>query len=108
ELVLKSDAIVEGVHFFPNDPPDLVARKALRVNLSDLAAKGAVPIGYLMTLALPSRISTRWLESFCAGLRSDQRRFSISLLGGDTTGTQGPLVIAITAVGSVPRGGAIR
>ena len=108
ELVLTTDAIVEGVHFFSNDPPGSVAQKALRVNLSDLAAKGAHPIGYLMALAVPPRIPTRWLEAFCAGLRADQRTYSISLLGGDTTRTNGPLMVSITAVGSVPRGRAMR
>jgi thiamine-monophosphate kinase len=106
ELVLTTDVIVEGVHYFRNDPPKSVAQKALRVNLSDLAAKGADPIGYLMVLAVPTRTPTRWLKAFCAGLRADQKRYSISLLGGDTTSIDGPLAIAIMAVGSVPRGGA--
>jgi thiamine-monophosphate kinase len=104
ELVLTTDAIVEGVHFFRSDPPKSVAQKALRVNLSDLAAKGAEPIGYLMTLALPAKASTRWLKAFCTGLHADQKRYDISLLGGDTTRIDGRLTIAITAIGSVPRG----
>jgi thiamine-monophosphate kinase len=108
ELVLKTDAIVEGVHFLPSDPPKTVAQKVLRVNLSDLAAKGAEPVGYLLTLAIPKRISDAWLLAFASGLKVDQRRFSLSLLGGDTTRTEGPLAVSVTALGSVPKGKAIR
>jgi thiamine-monophosphate kinase len=107
ELVLKTDAIVESVDFFRNDPPGTIARKALRVNLSDLAAKGARPIGYLLTLALPKRINTAWLKAFARGLAADQREFGISLLGGDLSGTPGPLTISITVFGYVPKGRAI-
>ena len=74
ELVLTADAIVGGVHFFPDDPPDAIARKALRVNLSDLAAKGAKPRGFLLTLALPKAIGDDWLEAFARGLGADARR----------------------------------
>jgi thiamine-monophosphate kinase len=108
ELVLKTDAIVEDRHFLRSDPPKAVAQKALRVNLSDLAAKGAEPLGYLLMLAIPRRISDAWLTAFAAGLRSDQRTFSLSLLGGDTTRTDGPLTIAVTALGTVSKGKAIR
>ena len=104
ELVVTADAIVEGVHFLKGDPPDTIAQKALRVNLSDLAAKGAVPIGYLLTLSLSRHIDDRWIGSFAHGLAQDQKTFAISLLGGDTTATPGPLSIAITALGSVPAG----
>src|SRR5690242_3423661 len=89
ELVLTVDAMVAGVHFLPDDPPDLVARKLLRVNLSDLAAKGAVPIGYLMTVSVPQRTPDAWFACFAAGLAQDQRTFGIGLLGGDTTSTPG-------------------
>ena len=71
EVVLKTDAMVEGVHFLPDDPPDAVARKALRVNLSDLAAKGAKPAGFLLSLALPKARTKKWLEGFARGLRAD-------------------------------------
>jgi thiamine-monophosphate kinase len=108
DLVLKTDAIVEGVHFLKDDPPETVARKALRVNLSDLAAKGADPVGYLMVLARPAHVTDKWLKAFSAGLKSDQQRFSLSLLGGDTVRMPGPLVIAITAIGRVPKDKAIR
>jgi thiamine-monophosphate kinase len=104
DLVLTTDAIVEGVHFLPEDPPDTVAQKALRVNLSDLAAKGAVPIGYLMVLLLPSHCTTRWVAGFSAGLKRDQKAFQVSLLGGDTSRTPGPLTVAIAAFGSAPAG----
>jgi len=104
ELILTTDAIVAGVHFFADDPPDAVARKALRVNLSDLAAKGAAPAGYLLTIALTEDWSEDWLESFCEGLSSDQEEFGISLYGGDTVRTPGPLFISVTAFGLTPEG----
>src|SRR5690348_11581487 len=91
ELVLTTDALVETVHFLSDDPPDLIARKALRVNLSDLAAKGAVPAGYLLALSLPDRTDNGWLRRFVDGLAEDQRHFGIALFGGDTTATPGPL-----------------
>jgi|KBSMisStaDraftv2_1062788.scaffolds.fasta_scaffold63199_2 thiamine-monophosphate kinase len=108
DLVVTADALVEGVHFFSDDPPEMIAKKALRVNLSDLAAKGCTPAGYLLTLSLPKRIGMRWLQSFVLGLRDDQQEFGISLLGGDTTATPGPLTIAITAFGHVPAGAMLR
>jgi thiamine-monophosphate kinase len=108
ELVLKTDAIVEGVHFFRTDPPDAVAKKALRVNLSDLSAKGAVPIGYLMALLLPDWPDMVWLRAFAGGLAADQAAFGLSLMGGDTSATPGPLAISISAFGHVPAGTMIR
>ncbi|HEY5338623.1 MAG TPA: thiamine-phosphate kinase, partial [Rhizomicrobium sp.] len=93
-----------NVHFRSDDPPEAIARKALRVNLSDLAAKGASAHGYLLSLALPKRLTMPWLESFAAGLAADQEQFSIVLLGGDTTATEGPLTIAISAFGTLPAG----
>jgi thiamine-monophosphate kinase len=104
DIVVTTDAVVEGVHFLDTDPSDTVARKALRVNLSDLAAKGAKPAGYLMALSLPSRIDMTWLRIFAGGLAADQRQFGVALLGGDTTATPGPTTIAITAFGYVPKG----
>jgi len=98
-LVLKTDAVVVGVHTLPDDDPALIARKALRVNLSDLAGKGARPLGYLLAIALPPATDAAWLRRFAAGLRLDQAEFGISLLGGDTTRTPGPAIIAVTAVG---------
>jgi thiamine-monophosphate kinase len=107
EFVLTTDAILEGVDFFADDPPFTIAQKALRVNLSDLAAKGARPFGYLLTLALPKRIDMKWLKAFARGLASDQAEFGIALLGGDLSATPGPLTISVTAFGYVPKGKAI-
>jgi len=104
DLVLKTDAIVGGVHFFPDDPADKVAQKALRVNLSDLAAKGAKPEGFLLALALPKVIDRNWLKAFARGLGKDAEAFGCPLLGGDTDRTPGPVTIAITAIGTLPRG----
>ncbi|GHD47621.1 thiamine-monophosphate kinase [Thalassobaculum fulvum] len=108
--VVTVDALVAGVHFLPDDPPDLVARKALRVNLSDLAAMGAVPYGYTLALALPKGLPDpeSWLEGFARGLRADQDRYGIHLLGGDSVSTPGPVTLSITAFGSVARGGELR
>ncbi|SHH42158.1 thiamine-phosphate kinase [Bradyrhizobium erythrophlei] len=103
DIVVTTDAIVEGVHFLPDDPPDTVARKALRVNLSDLAAKGASPAGFVLTLALRSA-EDAWLTAFARGLGEDAGLFRCPLLGGDTVSTPGPLMISITAFGRVPAG----
>lgn len=108
ELVVTMDALVEGVHFFGDDPADLVARKALRVNLSDLAAKGARPYAYLLALCLPDWVDDAWLERFTDGLATDQECFSIDLIGGDTTRTPGPLTVSITAFGIAPKGRTLR
>jgi thiamine-monophosphate kinase len=108
ELVLKTDGVVAGIHFLPDDPPDQIARKVLRVNLSDLAAKGAAPIGYLMTCAFDPSVDEAWLAAFCAGLAADQAEFGIGLLGGDTMSTPGPLTLSVTALGEVPVGRALR
>lgn len=99
ELIAKVDAIVEGVHFFRADPPDMVAKKALRVTLSDLAAKGAVPLGYLVSLSVAPWVGDAWIAAFVRGLGQDQRRYGIHLLGGDTTATPGAPTISITALG---------
>jgi thiamine-monophosphate kinase len=104
DLVLTVDAMVAGVHFLPDDPPDLVARKLLRVNLSDLAAKGATPLGYLMTVSAPRATPDAWFAGFAAGLAQDQAEFALTLLGGDTTSTPGPISLSLTAVGHVAPG----
>ena len=108
ELVLTCDAMVAGVHFLPDDPPDLVGRKLLRVNLSDLAAKGATPIGYLMTVSAPRDTPDVWYAGFAAGLMQDQQEFGVTLLGGDTTSTPGPISLSLTILGHVAPGQAIR
>ena len=107
DLVVVKDALVEGVHFLPDDPPATVARKALRVNLSDLAAMGAEATHYLLALVRPPRLDDRWLEAMVEGLADDQATFGVSLLGGDTVATPGPLVLAVTALGRVPPGAAL-
>src|SRR5262245_1799561 len=108
DLVLKTDGIIGGVHFFPDDPPETVGKKALRVNLSDLAAKGARPLGFLLTLALPEGIDDDWLAPFARGLGADAQTFGCPLLGGDTDRTGGPITISIAAFGAVPHGQMLR
>src|SRR4051794_36834078 len=107
ELVLTVDAMVAGIHFLPDDPPDLVGRKLLRVNLSDLAAKGAIPIGYLMTVSTPTTTPESWFAGFAAGLAQDQAQYGATLLGGDTTSTPGPISLSLTAIGHVAAGQAV-
>jgi thiamine-monophosphate kinase len=108
DLVVKTDAIVGGVHFFPDDPPDGIGRKALRVNLSDLAAKGAEPAGFLLSLAIPENIGEAWLTDFCRGLGEDASDYKCPLLGGDTDRTPGPVTISIAAFGFLPRATMVR
>ena len=108
DLVVTTDTISEGVDFFAFDPAATVAQKALRVNLSDLAAKGAEPAHYLLNLLLPPSITEDWLVGFAQGLAADQKTFGITLLGGDTSATDGPLSIAVTAFGFVPQGKMVR
>jgi thiamine-monophosphate kinase len=108
ELVIAADAMVGGVHFLPDDPADLVARKLLRTNLSDLAAVGAKPFGYLMTVSTPATTPDAWFAAFAAGLAVDQKEFGVTLLGGDTTSTPGPVSLSLTILGTVQPGQAIR
>jgi len=107
QLVTTTDTLISGVHFRADDPPESVARKALRVNLSDLAAKGARPVGFLQALSLNDSISDAYLERYAAGLAVDVQEFGVALLGGDTTSGPGPLVITITAFGEVETGKAL-
>jgi thiamine-monophosphate kinase len=108
DVVLKADAVVGGVHFFADDPPELIAKKALRVNLSDLAAKGAAPAGFLLSLALPSSVGEDWLDAFARGLGRDAEDFRCPLFGGDTVYTPGPVMVSIAAFGLVPIGTMVR
>lgn len=108
DLVLKTDAIIGGVHFFADDAANDVARKALRVNLSDLAAKGSRPLGFLLSLALPKDIGEAWLADFANGLRGDAVLYGCPLFGGDTDRTPGPVTISIAMFGSVPQGRMVR
>jgi thiamine-monophosphate kinase len=106
DLVLKVDAIVGGVHFLPDDPPETIGRKLLRVNLSDIAAKGATPLGYLISVSVPRGTPDGWFAGFAAGLAQDQQEFGVTLLGGDTTSTPGPINLSLTLIGHVAPGGA--
>ena len=108
DLVLTVDAVVAGVHFFPDDPPPAVGHKALAVNMSDLAAKGAAPTGFVLSLALPGDWTEAWLAGFAQGLRQAAEAFGCPLVGGDTVRTPGPLAISITALGQVPHGEMVR
>src|SRR3984885_8420194 len=107
DIVVTTDAIVEGVHFLSDDPADTIARKALGVNLSDLAAKGAMPAGCVLTLALRTA-DEAWLSAFARALCEDTTKFGCPLLGGDTVSTPGPLMISVTAFGRVPSGKMVR
>ncbi len=104
DLVLTADMLVAGVHFFADDPPDAIAKKALRVNLSDLAAKGAEPLGFLLSLCLPHDWTETWLAAFSSGLAADAKAYGCPLLGGDTVKSAGGLALSITAMGAVPQG----
>jgi thiamine-monophosphate kinase len=104
DLILTQDALVAGVHFFADDPATTIAQKALRVNLSDLAAKGASPSGFLLALALPQHWTPDWLQQFAAGLAQDSALYDCPLFGGDTVMTPGPLSLSLTAFGVVPSG----
>jgi thiamine-monophosphate kinase len=108
QLVLAADAMVAGVHFLPDDPPGTIGRKLLRVNLSDLAAMGAAPLGYLMTCGFPQGTPDDWIAAFVAGLAEDQREFGLAVLGGDTVGTPGPATFSLTILGTVAPGAALR
>lgn len=108
DLVVKTDMIVAGVHFLADEKPGLVAARGLRVCLSDLAAGGATPHVYQLALSLTRGWTERWVAGFARGLAADQRRFGITLCGGDTTGTPGPTTISITAFGKVARGKGLR
>lgn len=106
--VITTDTLIEGVHFFAADPPDQIARKMLRVNLSDVAAMGATPTACLLAISLADHCDEAWIAAFAGGLGDDLRRFGVSLVGGDTTATPGPVTLTLTALGVVPAGAEIR
>jgi thiamine-monophosphate kinase len=108
DLVLTTDGVIAGVHFFADDPAGKIGRKALRMNLSDLAAKGARPVGFLLSVALPAAIDEAWVAAFAAGLDEDVKHYGCPLLGGDTDHTPGPLSVSIAAFGTVPHGKMVR
>ena len=107
ELVLTVDQMLESVHFLPGDPPDLIARKLLRRNLSDLAAMGAVPLGYLLTTAFPPGMAEAWLAGFAKGLAEDQAEYGISLFGGDSSSSREAISLTATLIGHVAPGAAL-
>lgn len=108
DLVVTTDALVENLHFFSDDPPASIARKALGVNVSDLAAKGADPRGFVISLALPADWTQAWLQAFADGLGQAARDFTCPLLGGDTVKASGGLTLSVTAIGEVPAGTMVR
>src|SRR5215472_14601002 len=108
DVVLTADGVIAGVHFLPNDPPGSIARKVLRMNLSDLAAKGASPVGFLLSIALPVGTEEAWIAAFTAGRAEDIKHYGCPLLGGDTDHTPGPLSVSIAAFGAVPHGAMLR
>lgn len=107
QLVLACDTLVAGVHFREADPPGTAAARAMRSNLSDMAAMGADPIGYLSALTWPREVDPAWRDAFIAGLAAEQDAFAVPLLGGDTTSTPGPLTVTLTLIGTVPQGAAL-
>lgn len=108
DLVLKTDTIVSGVHFLVDDPPFSIGQKLLRVNLSDLASKGARPRVYLLNCTFPRDIDEAWIKAFAEGLAADQAAYGLVLVGGDTTATDGPITLSATVIGEVPRGTMLR
>jgi thiamine-monophosphate kinase len=108
DVVLTTDGVIAGVHYFPDDQPENIGRKALRMNLSDLAAKGATPLGFLLSLALPAGVDEAWVAAFATGLGEDAERYGCPLLGGDTDHTPGPTSVSIAAFGAVPHGKMVR
>jgi thiamine-monophosphate kinase len=108
DLVVTKDALVEGVHFPVGERPDLIAKKLVRVNLSDLAAKAAEPFGCFLAVAWPKGFGPAEREAFAAGLGEDLTAFGVALLGGDTVSTPGPFAASLTALGWVPEGRMVR
>ena len=107
-LIVTTDTIVEGIHYIGDEPADMIARKLLRVSLSDLAGMGAAPHAYTLNIALSREIPDHWLASFVSGLRDDQNEFDIHLIGGDSVSTTGPAVLSATLFGLVANGRAVR
>ena len=107
DYVISTDTLVEKIHFFGNEDPKHIAQKSLRVNLSDLAAMGASPLYYNLSLSLPKLNSNNFIKQFVKGLKSDQKRYKISLIGGDLTSSNKYINITITIIGSITRGKAI-
>jgi thiamine-monophosphate kinase len=107
-LVFSLDTLVAGIHFHEDEPAETTAAKLLRVNLSDLAAMGAVPLAYTLSTALPEKVDSDWLEGFARGLAADQETFRITMVGGDTVSTPGPLILTLAILGTVGEEGELR
>ena len=105
-IIANQDSLVMGTHFFKSDDPTLIAKKSLRVNLSDLISKGVTPDGYFMSIAMDNTIDERWIQLFSKGLAEDQKKYNISLLGGDTVSAPKGLFITINMI-STTNGGII-
>lgn len=113
DRIVTTDALVEGIHFRSDDPPDRIGRKALRANLSDLAAMGAAPEVYTLALRIPDERDDDWIAALARGLAADQARYGVTLIGGDTVGggadgDSGPTMLSVTAIGRLARGPALR
>jgi len=108
DRIVTTDALVEGIHFRPDDPPGRIARKALRASLSDLAAMGAAPDVYTLALRIPDERDDDWVAALARGLAADQARYGVTLIGGDTVGGAGPAMLSVTAIGRLVRGPALR
>ena len=104
DYVVSTDTIVEKIHFIGNEPPDQIAKKALRTNLSDLAAMGADPEFYSLSISLPKAKSKSFIKNFAKGLKEDQKKYKIKLLGGDLTASSQLITITINIIGTVPSG----
>jgi len=104
QLVLTKDMLVAGVHFFADDAPEFIAKKMLRVNLSDLAGMGAKPIAYMLGFGVPAEIDEGWIAAFASGLAEDQDMFGLGLLGGDSVAVPNDMTLSLTAIGSVEKG----
>jgi thiamine-monophosphate kinase len=107
QLVMTKDMMVAGVHFFADDAPDLIARKLLRVNVSDLAAMGAKPLAYMLGFGPVAGVTADWIKQFADGLAVDQREFGMTLLGGDSIASPRDMAFSLTAYGLVPSGEAL-
>ncbi len=105
QLLVSTDTLVSGVHFFPDVAPADLAYKALAVNLSDMAAMGATPAWVSLALTLP-KLPPRWLSEFARSFMQTCEDYQVALIGGDTT--SGPLSISVTIHGLIPRGKAVR
>ena len=107
DLIISTDTLCEGIHFFGNEDPVDIAKKSLRVNLSDMAAMGAKPIFYNLSLSIPKIKASQFIPKFATGLRDDQKIFGIKLIGGDLTSSLKHINITITIFGETSKGKSI-